>query len=102
MSKYFLLIIVFTSFVLSLQSFAFDPQSAAFSINAEKKDLNNIDEVRVINELLASVENDWNNHNLKGAFKYYTEDFVNGDGLSIESVHNLTKDLCEAYPDIKR
>lgn len=101
MSKYFLLIALIINFFIHLQCFAFDPQSAAFSINAEKKDINNIDEVRVINELLSSVENDWNNHNLKGVFKYYAEDFVNGDGLSIESVKNLTKELWEAYPDIK-
>ena len=88
-------------FSISLPVFSFDSNSAVFSINAENKDINNITEVQKINELLDGLENDWNTHNIDHLIRYYSDDFVNGDGLNIDSVKNLTSELWEAYPDIK-
>ncbi|MBI2996084.1 MAG: hypothetical protein HYY52_05195 [Candidatus Melainabacteria bacterium] len=96
-----LLVIILISFLISLKAFSFDLQSGAFSINAETKDINSISEVEKINELLDNLENKWNEHNIEKVLKCYSYDFINGDGLGLESVKNLTKELWEAYPDIK-
>ena len=98
MKKIFLIILIACTF---LPVFSFDLQSTAFSINAENKDVNNITEVQKVNELLDALENDWNSHNIDRLLKYYSDDFVNGDGLDINSIKNLTVELWEAYPDIK-
>ena len=84
-----------------LPALCFDFQSAAFSVSAETKDLDSIAETQKINELLDNLENDWNTHNLEKVVKHYSDDFVNGDGIGLESVEKLTKELWEAYPDIK-
>ena len=98
MKKIFFIILIACTF---LPVFSFDSQSTAFSINAENKDINNITEIQKINELLDNLESDWNNHGIDRLIKYYADDFVNGDGLNIDSVKNLTTELWEAYPDIK-
>ena len=84
-----------------LPALCFDFQSAAFSVTAETKDIDSIAETQKINELLDDLENNWNAHNLEKVVKHYSDDFVNGDGIELESVKNLTKELWEAYPDIK-
>ncbi|OGI08602.1 MAG: hypothetical protein A3I68_01200 [Candidatus Melainabacteria bacterium RIFCSPLOWO2_02_FULL_35_15] len=98
MKRFFLIILI--TFI-SLPAFSFDSQSTSFSVNAENKDINNITEVQKINELLDNLENDWNLYKIDNLIKYYADDFVNGDGLNIGSVKNLTVELWEAYPDIK-
>ena len=98
MKKIFLIILIAAT---SLPVFSFDSQSTAFSVNAENKDINNITEVQKINELLDGLENEWNSHNIDRLIKYYADDFVNGDGLNIDSIKNLTTELWEAYPDVK-
>ncbi len=98
MKKIFLIILI--AFV-SLPAFSFDSQSTSFSVNADNKDINNITEVQKINELLDNLENDWNLYKIDNLIKYYADDFVNGDGLNIDSVKKLTEELWEAYPDIK-
>lgn len=98
MKRFFLIILII---FVSLPAFSFDSQSTSFSVNAENKDINNITEVQKINELLDNLENDWNLYKIDNLIKYYADDFVNGDGLNIGSVKNLTVELWEAYPDIK-
>lgn len=73
----------------------------AFSINAETKDISSLTEVEKINQLLDNLEKNWNLHDIDKVLKNYSDDFVNGDGLGSEAIKNLTKDLWEAYPDIK-
>ena len=80
---------------------SFDPQSAAFSVTAETKDINNITETQKIEALLDDLENNWNKHDIDKVLKHYAEGFVNGDGLGIEAVKKLTLELWEAYPDIQ-
>lgn len=94
------LIICFIS-IFPFAAFSFDSQSTAFSINAENKDIENISEVQNINAFLDSLESDWNNHNSTNLLKHYSDDFINGDGLSLEAVKDLTLELWDAYPDIK-
>lgn len=79
----------------------FDLQSAAFSINADTRDIESVTETKKINELLDDLESGWNSHDVNKVIKHYSDDFVNGDGLSLEAVQNLTIELWDAYPDIK-
>ncbi|GEM_PF-1605929 len=88
------------SIVLSLPVFSFDPQSAAFSINAETKDMNTVTDAQKINELLEDLEKNWNLHNIDKILSFYDDSFINGDGIGLESVKKLTQELWEAYPDI--
>ena len=85
----------------SLPALCFDPQGAAFSINAETKDMDTITDVQKINELLENLEKDWNLHNIDKVLNHYEDSFINGDGIGLGSVKELTVDLWDAYPDIK-
>ena len=88
-------------FVTCSNVFSFDPQSASFSVNAESKDINSITEVQKINQTLDRLERDWNLHEMDKVLSFYSQDFINGDGLSLDAVKNLTQELWDAYPDIK-
>ena len=91
---------LFTSGVY-LPCYSIDPQGAAFSINAETRDINVITEVQKINQLLDEMEKNWNAHDIEKVMENYSEDFVNGDGLDLEAVKNLTLELWDAYSDIQ-
>lgn len=80
--------------------FSLDPQSTTFSISVETKDTNSITDTQKIEQLLDDLENNWNQHKIDKVLRHYADDFVNGDGLSLEAVKNLTLELWEAYPDI--
>lgn len=103
MNKNFLIYIQLIIFFLVTCTgvFSFDPQSASFSVNAESKDINTITEVQKINQSLDRLERDWNQHDMNKVLSYYLQDFVNGDGLGLDSVKSLTQELWDAYPDIK-
>ena len=95
------LLLYLVLFLLNIApAYSLDPQSAAFSINAETKDINTLTDVQKINEMLDDLEKKWNEHDIKGIVKNYSDDFINGDGINLEAVKNLTSDLWEAYPDI--
>lgn len=97
-----LIIIVFIFLLTFCQkSYSFDLQSAAFSLNADTKDIDSVSEVKRVGELLDNLEISWNSHDINKVSAFYADEFINGDGLDFESVENLTKDLWEAYPDIK-
>ena len=54
-----------------------------------------------IEALLASVEAQWNAHNLDGVMNYYGDDYINNDGLDKKAVTELTKEFWKTYPDAK-
>ncbi len=98
-NKYFLILIcMILSTYQCLPSLSFDLESPAFSLNADIVPHGN--DEKKINDLLDSVESVWNNHDLSKLNSFYSDDFINGDGLSFDSIQNLTKDLWEAYPDV--
>jgi len=103
--KMFIRIILLSSLfyllIYSFPAFSFDLNSPAYSLNAENKDVKNITEARKIGELLDDLEKNWNEHKSDGVVKYYSDDFVNGDGLGLEAVKKLTHELWEAYSDIQ-
>jgi hypothetical protein len=43
----------------------------------------------------------WNNHDAENVFKFYSKDFLTGDGVNLETYRTLTENLWQAYPDIK-
>jgi hypothetical protein len=101
MNKLNLLLVACTLILLTTSpSYSFDLQSAAFSLNTDSKDISTSVEYKKISELLDNVENSWNNHDINKLNNYYSDDFINGDGLDFESITDLTKDLWGAYPDI--
>lgn len=95
------LIVLVSFFSFCEKSYSFDLQSAAFSVDAQTKDLESVSEVKRISELLENLETVWNAHDLDKVSTFYADEFINGDGLDFDSVKVLTKDLWEAYPDIK-
>lgn len=54
-----------------------------------------------VEELLKTIESQWNAHNLEGVMSYYAEDYVNNDGLDKTAVSALTQDFWKTYPDAK-
>lgn len=78
---------------------AFDVSSSIFSVNDSGREIESIENQK-INSLLDELEKDWNSHNIKSLKGYYADTFVNGDGLKLDDVNNLTVELWEAYPDI--
>lgn len=82
-------------------SYSFDVQSAAFSLDAEARDINSITEIQKIEKLLDDYEASWNKHEMETIENYYADIFINGDGLNLEQVKKLTEELWEAYPNIE-
>ena len=78
---------------------AFDLQSAS-SLNADAKDINKLNEAQKVETILNDLELHWNEHNIDKVLNLYADDFINGDGLELKAVKNLTTDLWDAYPDV--
>lgn len=100
MNKLFPLLIICIIIFSGNPSYSFDLDSAAFSLNTNSKDISNSIEYKKISDLLDNVESSWNNHDINKLNSYYSDDFINGDGLNFNSITELTKDLWDAYPDI--
>lgn len=54
-----------------------------------------------IEKLLKSIETDWNAHNLDSVMSYYSDEYLNNDGLDKKAVTALTQDFWKTYPDAK-
>lgn len=54
-----------------------------------------------IEKLLATIESEWNAHNLQAVMGHYADDYLNNDGLDKNAVSELTKDFWKTYPDAK-
>ncbi len=54
-----------------------------------------------IEQLLKTIENQWNAHNLDAVMSYYADDYINNDGLDKKSVTALTQDFWKTYPDAR-
>jgi ketosteroid isomerase-like protein len=54
-----------------------------------------------IDKVLRSIETDWNAHNLDAVMNYYSDDYLNNDGLDKKAVSALTQDFWKTYPDAK-
>ncbi|HEY9789245.1 MAG TPA: nuclear transport factor 2 family protein [Candidatus Obscuribacterales bacterium] len=54
-----------------------------------------------VEKLLANIETDWNAHNLTAVMAYYSDDYLNNDGLDKNAVSKLTEDFWKTYPDAK-
>jgi hypothetical protein len=58
-------------------------------------------ERKEIENLLNTIEAQWNAHNLEGVMNNYADDYINNDGLDKKAVTELTKDFWKTYPDAK-
>lgn len=58
-------------------------------------------EIDEIEQLLKTIETQWNAHNLDAVMSYYADDYVNNDGLDKKSVSALTQDFWKTYPDAR-
>jgi hypothetical protein len=58
-------------------------------------------ERKEIENLLSTIEGQWNAHNLDGVMSNYADDYINNDGLDKKAVTELTKDFWKTYPDAK-
>ncbi len=104
MKKIFIIYFAFLSLFFgsfNLSCYSLDAQGTAFSVSAETKDIDSVTETQKINELLDDLEKNWNNHDVDKVAKNYADNFVNGDGLDLEAIKSLTKELWGAYSDIK-
>jgi len=73
-----------------LNEFSLEPDTTEHS--QERKEIEN---------LLSTIESEWNAHNLEGVMNNYADDYVNNDGLDKKAVTELTKDFWKTYPDAK-
>lgn len=64
-------------------------------------DANNEKERQDIEKVLRSIESDWNAHNLDAVMSYYSDEYMNNDGLDKKAVSALTQDFWKTYPDAK-
>src|SRR5205823_4592117 len=51
--------------------------------------------------ILHNIEEQWNSHNLDGVMGFYSDDYINNDGLDKKSVSALTQDFWKTYPDAR-
>jgi hypothetical protein len=58
-------------------------------------------ERKEIENLLDTIENQWNEHNIEAVMGNYADDYINNDGLDKKAVTELTKDFWKTYPDAK-
>ena len=61
----------------------------------DKKD---VDEIK---NIIIKLEDEWNNHNLNEVMNYYSDSYVNNDGLDKAAITELTKDFWKTYPDVQ-
>ncbi len=58
-------------------------------------------EHKEVENLLDTIEKQWNDHNIESLMSNYADDYINNDGLDKKAVTELTKDFWEQYPDAR-
>jgi len=74
----------------SANDFTLDPDNKEHE--SERKD---------VEAFLENMEVQWNSHSLDNLMSFYTDDYVNNDGLDKKAVSALTQDFWKTYPDVK-
>ncbi len=87
-------------------AFALEPSTAAttagngeFSLEPDPGE--HSQERKEIENLLNTIESQWNEHNLDAVMGNYADDYINNDGLDKKAVTELTRDFWKTYPDAK-
>lgn len=70
------------------REFSLDPDMSVYA--KERGEIENI---------LKSIESQWNAHNLDAVMSYYADEYVNNDGLDKKAVTALTQEFWKTYPD---
>jgi ketosteroid isomerase-like protein len=75
------------------------PANTEFSLDQDDKERQT--DRADIEKILNNIEDQWNAHNLDTVMDYYSEDYINNDGLDKKAVTALTQDFWKTYPDAK-
>lgn len=76
-------------------------KATKFDFSLDPKDESTVSERQEIDNFLKEIEEAWNNHRLEKVMNYYSDDYVNNDGLTKKAIRELTKDFWKTYPDAK-
>lgn len=77
------------------------PTTATTELFSESDGKDHVAVRKEIEQLLRTIETQWNTHNLDAVMSYYADDYINNDGLDKRSVSALTQDFWKTYPDAK-
>jgi hypothetical protein len=97
-----LAVVLLASTATAPSAFALEPPTLSTpDVTALESDKDTEQQKKDIEKLLANIENDWNAHNLDSVMAYYSDDYMNNDGLDKKAVLELTKDFWKTYPDAR-
>lgn len=84
----------------ALPAYALETPAAAVP-EGTLADANNERDRQDVEKVLRTIETDWNAHNLESVMGFYSDDYMNNDGLDKKAVSALTQDFWKTYPDAK-
>jgi ketosteroid isomerase-like protein len=82
-------------------AFALETPAAAPDVSSSESPASIERERTEIEKLLSSIESEWNAHNLDAVMTFYSDDYMNNDGLDKKAVSALTQDFWKTYPDAR-
>ena len=72
-----------------------------FDFSLDPNDDSTAAQKKEIDSLLKEIESAWNNHQLEKVMDYYSDNYVNNDGLTKKAIKELTLDFWKTYPDAR-
>ena len=88
-----------SSFALETATPVTTASTGEFSLEPGPGD--NENERKEIENLLDTIETQWNEHNIDAVMSNYADEYINNDGLDKKAVTELTRDFWKTYPDAK-
>ena len=82
-------------------SVAATPNVSAKDFSLDGKNESTAAERQEVEAFLKDIEEKWNSHELDAVMDFYSDDYVNNDGLTKKAVRELTKDFWKTYPDAR-
>jgi ketosteroid isomerase-like protein len=89
------------SFGASLPAFSLETPTVTAPEQSIEQTQQNEQGKAEIEKILRNIESDWNAHNLEAVMGYYSDEYMNNDGLDKKAVSALTQDFWKTYPDAK-
>ncbi|HEY9684144.1 MAG TPA: nuclear transport factor 2 family protein [Oculatellaceae cyanobacterium] len=94
------------SLSIQMPMFALEPSTAVSAtsnseINFDGTEKGHEAERKQIESLLTDIESAWNAHDITKVMSYYSEDYINNDGLDKNAVKEITQDFWKTNPDAK-
>ena len=85
----------------SLPVWSLETPAAAVTEGTITETASNEQDRQDVEKVLKGIETEWNAHNLELVMSYYSDDYLNNDGLDKKAVSALTQDFWKTYPDAK-